>query len=67
MQKGLCIAAIIIALIVFVVFLADLVLGIAGMNTLAPFNYANLTIDIVFSICSLVLGVLAWFTLREQV
>lgn len=66
-QKGLCIAALTIAVIVFALFLADLILGLAGMNQIAPFKYANMIIDIVFIVCSLVLAVMSWFTLREQV
>lgn len=66
-QKGLCIAALTIAVIVFALFLADLVLGLAGMNQIAPFKFANMTIDIVFAVCSLILALLSWFTLREQV
>ena len=67
MQKGLCIAALSIAVIVFALFVADLVLGLAGMNQIAPFKYANMVIDIVFVVCSLVLAIMSWFTLREQV
>ncbi len=67
MQKGLCIAALTIAVIVFALFLADLILGLAGMNQIAPFKFANMIIDIVFVICSLVLAIMSWFTLREQV
>lgn len=67
MQKGLCIAALTIAVIVFALFLADLILGLAGMNQIAPFKYANMIIDIVFVVCSLVLAIMSWFTLREQV
>ena len=67
MQKGLCIAALTISVIVFVLFLADLILGLAGMNEVAPFKYADMTIDIVFSVCSLVLALMSWFTFREQV
>ena len=67
MQKGLCIAALTIAVIVFALFLADLLLGLAGMNQIAPFKYANMIIDIVFIVCSLALAVMSWFTLREQV
>lgn len=66
-QKGLCIAALTIAVIVFALFLADLILGLAGMNQIAPFKYANMYIDIVFVVCSLALAVMSWFTLREQV
>lgn len=67
MQKGLCIAALTIAVIVFALFLADLILGLAGMNQIAPFKYANMIIDIVFVVCSLILAIMSWFTLREQV
>ena len=67
MQKGLCIAALTISVIVFALFLADLILGLAGMNEVAPFKYANLTIDIVFSVCALALALMSWFTLKEQV
>ena len=66
-QKGLCIAALTIAVIVFALFLADLILGLAGMNQIAPFKYANMIIDIVFVVCSLALAIMSWFTLREQV
>ncbi len=67
MQKGLCIAALSIAVIVFALFLADLILGLAGMYQIAPFKYANMIIDIVFIICSVILGAMSWFTLKEQV
>ena len=67
MQKGLCIAALTIAVIVFALFLADLILGLAGMNQIAPFKFANMIFDIVFVVCSLVLAIMSWFTLREQV
>ena len=66
-QKGLCIAALIISIIVFALFLADLILDLSGMNEIAPFKYADMTIDIVFVVCSLALAVMSWFTLREQV
>jgi hypothetical protein len=66
-QKGLCIVPLTIAVIVFALFLADLVLGFAGMKELAPFKFSNMIIDIVFVVCSLVLAVMSWFTLREQV
>ena len=67
MQKALCIIALAISVIVFALFLADLILGLVGMVPIAPFKFANMTIDIVFAVCSLILGVLSWFTYREQV
>jgi hypothetical protein len=67
-QKGLCIAALTISVIVFLLFLADLILYfLLGNRDLAPFKGANLPVDIVFVVCSLVLALLSWFTYREQV
>ncbi len=67
MQKGLCYIALTIAVIVFASFLADLVLGLLGQKAIAPFHFANMIMDIVFVICSLIFGLLSWFTLKEQV
>lgn len=67
MQKGLCIIALSVSVIVLVLFLADLVLGLSGLNHLAPFKFANLLLDIVFIVCAGILGALSWFTMKEQV
>jgi len=67
MQKGLCIVALAISVIVFVLFLADLIFGFVGQDAIAPFKSANRLISIVFTICSAILAVLSWFTLKEQV
>ena len=68
-QKGLCYFTLTVAVIVFACFLADLVLGLAGQKAIAPLHFADETMvtDIIFIVCSLVVGVLAWFTLKEQV
>ena len=67
MPKGLCITALAIAVIVLVLFLADLIFGLAGMPNLAPFKYNNLVMDIIFIVCGLALSVMSWTTFREQV
>lgn len=67
MQKGLCIVALTISALVFVVFLLDLILGAAGVQHLAPFRYASLMSDIVFSVASGALAIMSYFTLRQQV
>ena len=67
MQKGLCITALTISVIVFAIFLADLGLGLLGNATIAPFKYANMVMDIVFIVCAMVVAVLSWFTYKEQV
>lgn len=67
MPKLLCIIALVISLIVFVLFLLDLVMGLAGNTSLAPFKYSDPIVDIVFAVGSGVLGFLSFTTLREQV
>lgn len=67
MQKWLCIIALAISVFVLVMFLLDLILGLAGTDNLAPFKFANMWIDIVFSVAALILGLMSFFTLRQQV
>lgn len=67
MQKILCYLALAGAIIVLLLFGADLLLGMLGMVEMAPFRYSNFLIDIVFTICALAIAVMGWFTLREQV
>ena len=67
MPKGLCITALAISVIVFVLFAADLILGLAGMENLAPFKYNDMVMDIIFIVCSGSLALMSWFTFREQV
>ena len=62
MPKALCLTGMVIAILVFAIFLLDLVLP-AGM---AFFSKASITLDIIFVVCALVLGYLSWSTLREQ-
>jgi hypothetical protein len=66
MQKGFCIFALAVAGLVFLLFLADLVFGMAGMTNLAPFRYANNIVDIVFTVCAGIVVVLSWLTYRQQ-
>lgn len=66
MPKALCIAALAISFIVLLFFLSDLVFGIAGMRSLAPFRFASWMMDIVFSISAIVLGYMSWKTYKEQ-
>ena len=67
MQKGLCYVALTISVVVLIFFFLDLVLGLAGMEQTAPFKFASLITDIVFIVSSLILGMLSFLTLREQV
>ena len=68
MQKGLCIIALSIAVVMFILFVADLVMGFTGQSTMAPFKYGpGMIIDIVFAIVSAILAVMSWKTFRQQV
>jgi hypothetical protein len=67
-QKGLCIIALSVAVVIFILFVADLALGLSGQAAMAPFKYApGMIMDIVFAVVSGILAVMSWFTFREQV
>ena len=68
MQKGLCIIALSIAVVIFILFIADLILGTTGQAAIAPFKYApGMIIDIVFVVVSGILAFMSWKTFRQQV
>lgn len=67
MPKALCIAAMVVAILVFILFFLDLIIGSVFQQTgMAPFKGAKPVIDIVFSVCAAALGYLSWATYREQ-
>lgn len=67
MPKVLCLTALVISILVFLLFFFDLVLNLVGMSSLAPFRGAHFGIDLVFSICAAIIGAMSFFTFREQV
>ncbi len=67
MPKALCLTAMVISILVFLLFFSDLALGMMGLSSIAPFRFANMSIDIVFTVCAAVLGFLSFKTLREQI
>jgi hypothetical protein len=67
MPKVLCLTAMVISILVFLLFFFDLVLNLLGMTSIAPFRGANFGIDIVFSVCAAILGFMSLRTFREQV
>ena len=62
MPKVLCITGMVIAGLIFVVFLTDLVLPVS----FAPFKNASRLMDIMFILCAGGLGYLSWSTWKEQ-
>jgi hypothetical protein len=59
MPKALCLTGMVISIVVFLLFLLDLILGF-------PFQGASMLLDIIFVICSGTLGFISWTTFREQ-
>lgn len=59
MPKALCIIALSISILLFILFLLDLVAGV-------PFGKADLTMDICFILCAGGLGTLSFLCLRQQ-
>lgn len=59
MPKALCLTGMVIAIVVFLLFLLDLILKV-------PFQRANLIMDVVFVLCAGTLGFISWTTFREQ-
>lgn len=66
MPKALCISGMVIAVLIFILFLSDFVLGMIN-EQIAPFKGASTLMDIVFIICAVVLALLSWNTFKEQV
>ena len=63
MAKALCITGMVIAALIFLVFLLDLVLPVS----FAPFKNASRMMDVVFILCAAGLGYLSWATWKEQI
>ncbi|AMV34110.1 hypothetical protein VN12_18415 [Pirellula sp. SH-Sr6A] len=63
MPRALCLSGLVIAGLVFLLFLVNLIMSLAGMGSL--FRYQSLLMDIVFLVCSGTLGYLSWSTFRE--
>lgn len=60
MPKVLCIAGMVVAVLVAILFILDL--AVPAMM----FRRAYILMDIVMIICALALGVVSWLTLKEQ-
>ena len=59
MPKALCLTGMVIAIVVFLLFLLDLAVKV-------PFQRANVMMDVVFVLCAGTLGFISWTTFREQ-
>ena len=59
MPKALCMSGLVVAGLVIILFGADLAIK-------QPFGRASVTMDVALLVSALLLGLLSWFTLREQ-
>ncbi len=66
MPKALCLIGLVIASLVFLIFLLDLVLGLSGLTNMAPLRTASALMDVIFMIASGGLAYVSWTTFREQ-
>ena len=62
MPKALCMTGIVISVLVFFLFLFDLVAPV----WLAPFKHANRLLDVLFVLSAAGLAYMSWATLKEQ-
>jgi hypothetical protein len=66
MPKALCLTGLVVAGLVFLLFFLDLLFGLIGMSSLAPFKMASTLMDILFVLCALGLAYLSWATFKQQ-
>lgn len=66
MARVLCLMSLVIGVLVALLFGADFVMAMAGMETSAPLRGAHWLMDLGFLIFGTALAVMSWFTFREQ-
>jgi hypothetical protein len=59
MPKALCMSGLVVSGLVIILFAVDLAVGI-------PFKRASMMMDVSLLVCAALLGLISWFTLREQ-
>ena len=66
MPKALCLIGMVLSILVFLLFLGDLILGLSSQELNAPFKMASMPMDILFILASGALAVMSFLTFREQ-
>jgi hypothetical protein len=59
MPKALCMSGLVVSGLIIILFAADLAVGI-------PFRRASVMMDVSLLVSAVLLGLISWFTLREQ-
>ena len=62
MPKALCMAGMVVAILIAILFLLDLV----APTDYAPFRKAYWPMDALMLVCAGLLGFISWMTFREQ-
>lgn len=65
MQKGLCITALSISALVLLLFLADILMGLLGMQGMAPYKAFSMVGDGVFIVVAAIIGWQSWSIFRK--
>ncbi len=63
MPRLLCLGGLVVAGLVFLLFLLDMIMSLVGMGAL--FRYPSLLMDLTFMLCSAILGYLSWMSFKE--
>lgn len=66
MPKALCLFSLVVAILLLLLFSADLILYLAGQTSLAPLQGASLMMDVAFVVFAGLIAYLSWSTYREQ-
>ncbi len=66
MPKVLCLIGLVVASLVFLIFLLDLLFGLIGVDALAPFKLVSVIMDILFILCAAGLAYASWSSYKEQ-
>ncbi|QDT10140.1 hypothetical protein [Planctomycetes bacterium K23_9] len=66
MPKALCLISLVASILIVVLFLADAIMGMAGMTDIAPLQSASIMMDITFAVLGGIMVFMSWKTYREQ-
>ena len=66
MPKVFCLIGLVVAILVLLIFLADLVFGLVGPRDWAPFYLASIVMDVLFILSAAGLAAMSWLTYKEQ-
>ena len=66
MPKALCLISLVTSILIVVLFLADALMGMAGLADDAPLRSANMMMDIAFVVLGAAMIYMSWSTYREQ-